>query len=374
MKSKRVKLLTAVSLAVILIAAGVYAAVSDQLSYVEKFETDKVDIRLQQLTIGENGETEAVEELVEANKDVSYIPRIKNEGADCYLRAKVEVTMDGECEEPLGIEHIYGLGPEWVLRGDYFYCTEILTAEKEIDLFKGLHIPEDWEYDDADGFSIKVRAEAIQSANLNVDFREELPWGSVSLQSAALAEDVELMEAVPVSYISDAEFTSDGGFQCSSADLFDEFGGMMPGDCFKKTVNIKNSADNPMKVSLKVASGDNELNKKINIKITAGGHEVYSGIAAEADRLHVMELTEIPEGGTGAVDLQMHLPADVDNDYTEMEDDIVWELAVEELVKESPQTGDDFNLILFMLISMTALLVMVVQILYGRRGRYETTH
>lgn len=373
MKSKRVKRFTAVSLAAIMMTVGAYAAVSDRLSYVEKFETDKVDIRLQELTVIGNGETAESEKIVEANKDVSYIPRIENAGADCYLRAKVEVVMDGVCDEPLSTDHIYGLNSDWVMRGDYFYYTKVLPEGALVDIFEGLHIPEDWEYGEADGFSVNVRAEAIQSANFTPDFREELPWGSVALQDSAHARNMDVMEAVPVTYVSDAEFTSDGGFQCSSSELFDDFRNMMPGDCFEKTVNIKNSSHNMMNVSLKVTSGDNELNKRIVLKISAAGREIYSGTAADVNQLQVMNLVEIPEGQAGEVSMQMYLPADVNNDYTEMEDDIVWELAVEELVDESVQTGDEFNIVLFVLIAFTALLTLVVMVLHDRKVRYETS-
>ncbi len=371
MKSKKVKCFAAVSVAVILIGASAYAMTSNQLSYVEKFETDKVDIRLQELSAVGNGETAESEKIVEANKDVSYVPRITNKGADCYLRAKVEVVMDGECDKPLGIENLYGMSSDWVLRGDYFYFTRVLPEGGQIDLFDGIHIPEDWEYGDADSFSVNVRTEAIQSANFTPDFREELPWGAVSLQRAARAEDMDLMEAVPIGFVSDAEFTSDGGFQCNSAELFDEFGDMMPGDSYVKYVNIKNSSDNPMRLSLDVTSGDNEINKKINIIIRAEDREVYNGTAADVNQLQVMDLTEIPQGETGEISMQMQLPADVDNDYIEMEDDIVWELAAEELVDENVQTGDDIDMKLILLTGLLALMTMLALMLHERRGRNE---
>lgn len=374
MKTKRVKCFTAVSLTIILMTAAAYAAVANQFSYVEKFETDKVDIRLEELSAIDSGETAATEGIIAANKDVSYIPRIENKGADCYLRAKVEVSMDGECRDPLGVEDLYGIDDDWILRGDYLYYTKVLPEGEKVDVFKGIHIPEYWEYDQANGFAIKVRAEAIQSANFNADFREELPWGSVSLQSVGLARTMNAMEAVPVNYVSDAEYTSDGGFQCDSSDLFEGFSGMMPGDCYERTVNIKNSADNPLHLSLKVTSGDNELNKKINIKISAENREIYAGTAAGVNMLDVIDLAEVQEGNTGTVSLQMSLPADAGNAYAELADDIIWELSAEELVDKSVQTGDDFKMPLFVIIAVIALMVLIVLIICGRRGRYETTH
>ena len=374
MKSKKVKCFTVVSLAVILIGATAYAMTSNQLSYVEKFETDKVDIKLQELSVVENGETAESEKIVEANKDVSYIPRIINKGADCYLRAKVEVVMDGECEEPLGIEHIYGINSDCVIRGDYFYFTKILPEGERIDLFEGIHIPEDWEYDNADGFSVNVRAEAIQSANFIPDFRKDFPWGAVSLQETARAGDKDLLEAVPLDIVSDVEFTANGGFQCSSAELFDEFGSMMPGDLYIKTVNIKNSAVNPMQIALDVTAGDNEINKKINIIIHAAGREIYKGTAEEADQLKVMDLIEIPQGETGTVSVQMQLPASIDNDYTEMEDEVVWNLTAEEVVDDSVQTGDDLDVKLILLAGLLALIAMMIVLKQERRGGDETSH
>ena len=107
MKAKKVIYMLTAALTLGL-AVCTYAATVHQLSFVERFETGKVDIDVQELSVMKEGEEAETMNIVEANKDVSYIPRIINRNADCYIRASIDVVMDGECEQPLNVEHIYG--------------------------------------------------------------------------------------------------------------------------------------------------------------------------------------------------------------------------------------------------------------------------
>ena len=359
MKAKKVIYILTALMTMILLTVCAYAAMTNQLSYVERFQTGKVDIDIQKLSVIEEGEDAETQHIVEANKDVSYIPRITNNNADCYIRAHVDVIMNGDCRQPLNTDHIYGMNGDWIVRGDYFYCTKALKKGEQTDLFKGIHIPEDWEYGDAEGFTVSVKAEAVQSANFTPDFNSEFPWGAVELTEVETASGVDWMEAVPVSAVSKTEYTSGGGFQCNTAELFDEFSGMMPGGKCEKILELKNSADGMLKVSLGLKADDSELNRKLQLRITADGKEIYSGTAAEASGLDIIEIMKINRGDTGNLKLEIGLPADADNSYSELQDDIIWTLDVEEIPDESVQTGDSSNMLPYMGAALMAIVLII---------------
>lgn len=373
MKAKKVIYITTAVLTMAL-AVCAYAATMDKLSYVEQFRTGKVDIDIQELTVLEEGESAATQNIIDANKDVSYVPRIINRSADCFVRAHVEVVMDGECERPLSIDDIYGLSSDWICKDNYFYYTKILREGQQTDLFEGIHIPEDWDYGDAEGFSIEVKAEAVQSANFMPDFNKELPWGAVELTAAAKAEGNDYMEAKPISLVSDAAYTSGGGFQCNTSELFDGFENIMPGSKYEKTVNLQNDSKGTLKVSLEVAAKDSELNRKLQLNITAGDAQIYNGTVAAAGNLSELNIMEIARGNSGALKMELELPADADNAYIEMQDDIVWTLTADEIPDESVQTGDMSNIIPYVVAALLAVISMMIIMRYKRKGEDGTSH
>lgn len=375
MKIKKLKYCISAALIFALLATGaIYAASMYRLSYVERFETGKVDISIQEISALKEGEDPEKQPLAEANKDLSYVPRIVNRAADCYVRAKVEINMDGDCVQPLTLENIYGLSSDWVSRGDYFYYTGILGEGENVDLFEGLHVPADWDYGDSDGFDIDVKVEAVQSANFQPDFNRELPWGAVELKAVAAASGTECVEAIPVKSVSEVEYESSGGFQCNTSDLFDEFADMMPGDAFEKTVKVKNSADGTLKAALSITAQESDFNEKLNLKIFSGDTEIFSGTVAEASRADGLNIAEIPKGKTGSVVFRVSLPVDADNDYAETVDNAVWNINVEEVPDESVQTGDYSSVIPYAIVAGFALLLMLCAAVNNRKEKDETNN
>lgn len=375
MRKKRLKYCISAALIFVLLAtAAIYAASMYRLSYVEKFETGKVDIYIQEISAVEEGEEPGSQPLAEANKDLSYVPQIINRAADCYVRAKVEIIMDGECERPLSLDDVYGLNGDWICRGDYFYYTKTLLEGEQVNLFEGLHIPEDWEYGDSNGFDVDVKAEAVQSANFMPDFNSELPWGAVELKTVASASGNECVEAVPVSAVSEVEYDSAGGFQCDTSDLFDEFEGMMPGGCCEKTVKLKNSAKTTLSASLEITAEDSEFNNKLKLKIFSDDVEVFDGTVAEASCAEGLSITDIPKGKTGNITFQVSLPADADNSYAENREVAVWDINVEEVPDDSVQTGDYSMLVPYVVIAAFALLLMMCAAFNKRKENDETNN
>lgn len=367
MRYKKGKMMIAAALSCMLITGITYAAAVNVITFVERFETGKVGIALQQLTVTGDGETEAAPDIVEANKDVSYIPRFTSKQSDCYIRAKVDVVMDGDCAQPLGIENIYGLSEDWVQQGEYFYCMKALGEGQQTDLFKGIHIPEDWDPGEADGFSVTVTAEAIQSSNFAPDFEAALPWGAVMLDEIA-AGAVCYKAATPVGKVSTLKYTSAGGFECSTEDLFDEFRGLVPGDKCEKTVEIRNDSDRGLRMYLDVTPGEAALTEKMTLRITKGEEVLYYGQMSEVCRNESFRLADVPEGDSADLKFEMGLPVDAGNDYTQVTDDFVWELKAESLPEKSVQTGDYSNMTPYAVIAALAALAGAGLVLFRRKG------
>lgn len=373
MRSKKMKYYISVALIFVLLTASmIYAASMYRLSYVERFETGNVDIHIQELSGIEEGENIEVSQLADANRQLSYVPRIVNSGAECYIRAKVKIDTDGDCEQPLKLENIYGLGNGWISKGDYFYYTKSLEEKQWTDLFKGLHVPEDWKYGDAEALRVEINAEAIQSANFKPDFQSDMPWGAVELKEVATASGNECVEATPVSVISSVEYDSEGGFQCRTSDLFEEFTGMMPGDCFEKTIKIKNSARNPLRAYLNVTAAEGDLGEKLDLVVFCDSRELYSGSVAALNEKNGLSIIDVPKGKSENVTFRICLPADTDNDYETKVEDLIWEFNVEEVSNDSVQTGDYSALIPYAVIAAFAILIMAGATVNNRKGKNET--
>ena len=87
-------------------------------------------------------ETEITEEKFEfasatlINKD----PRVKNVGKnDCYIRARINITPEGE-----GIT-LGSINPKWVKDGEYYYYTDPVAPNDSTEpIFTTVTIPEGW--------------------------------------------------------------------------------------------------------------------------------------------------------------------------------------------------------------------------------------
>lgn len=75
---------------------------------------------------------------------ISKIPRIVNDGADCYVRAKIVFTSEETSDQPLSADNLEGIGSEWVQDGEYFYCKEVVKSGESVDFFRGIRLPAEW--------------------------------------------------------------------------------------------------------------------------------------------------------------------------------------------------------------------------------------
>lgn len=191
----------------------------------------------------------------------------------------------------------------------------------------------------------------------------------VSLLVIMCSLSISVCAAGTVTYTDDSnKFIFEPGSVHSPTDLFTEYKDLMPGDSVKQDITVKNDASYGVKVKIYVRSlGAHEdsvdfLSKLHMTVAIAENNEMAYMFDAAADQTDGMTdwvcLGTLYSGGEVDLVLNLDVPIDLDNEYQNAIGFIDWEFKVEELPIDPddpspPQTGDDFNIILY-----TALVVL----------------
>ena len=123
----------------VLLGSGTYVYARPETSVTNHFSTGVVDINLDEYELTTNGGEEPFRDytgkkgknpLIMPGDDISKIPRITNDGNDCYVRAKLEFSgTDVDLEKEL-----YGFPSGWEKHDDgYYYYKNILNTGDKID-------------------------------------------------------------------------------------------------------------------------------------------------------------------------------------------------------------------------------------------------
>ena len=183
--------------------------------------------------------------------------------------------------------------------------------------------------------------------------------------------------ASSVTYQGQSEkFVFSPGSDYSPTDLFENFKGVMPGDQLTQQIEVKNAADNKVKVKLYIrALGAHEASveflKQMNLTVRQDGKSVL--FDAPADQKATLEdwvcLGTFQSGADVKLDVTLSVPLEMDNEFQEAVGYLDWQFKVEEFPIEStsPQTGDDFNIWLYAGIGLVALCGIVVLIITRRK-------
>lgn len=356
----------------IIVAAGcigmVYAARAYDISFTNKFQTGKVDVNIEQYQITAEGEIPAIPGEVMPDQDVSYIPRVTNLRADAYVRVKVDIMMDEETPMPITLDNVYGINPEWVQRGEYFYLTRILETGESSDLFTGFHVPAEWTEETASGFRIKVSVDAVQELNFEPDFEELLPWGTIEIRQAKLEDNIDynlIKEKGPSPVFV---YTSYNGLESETEDLFTNFDHFMAGDSFEDVLEMKNVSDSDVILYFKTETESSDLIEQMQLVITCDGKTVYEGDLASKEIDEWFELTTVERGRSKDFSFKVYLPEESDNFYTVLKDEVVWKFRCVE-IEEPVQTGDSNNMTALYAAAGIAAATMLFALLTRRRGK-----
>ena len=355
MKRRRFLGMLMLGLSAVLMCGGAAYAMTS-IDVTNHFETGIVDINLKEYQ--KNGSTEEIwkdNPLIMPGDEVSKIPRIHNDGNDCYVRTKITFRGTQEVNE----EDLFGISDTWIKADDgYYYYTKILPHGEEIDFFQGIKIPEDLsKKEEGKKLYVDIQADAIQSRNFKPRFDTATPWGDVEILkcekegryniNSLKQSDTKLFQ---ISYQGDSKKLIK-----NNEDFFANFPYMMPGDSYSDSVDLKNNGEETIKLYFQSENlDDSELLEKILLKITTTiqGEEkvLYDGNLKATDLSKSIVLGEMPKESTGKFTFEIKVPPELNNKYTIQNSCVKWIFSTEPIQKEekdtitkSVKTGDSFK-------------------------------
>lgn len=376
MKKKKLSIFLA-GMAVVMITSGSVLFALPETEVTNHFTTGVVDIDLKEYQISEGKEVayEDVEHIL-PGQTISKIPRIHNAGNACYVRVKL--SLEGT-EEEIEIE---GMGEEWLENEDgYYYYKDVLETGDVADVFQSVKIPPYFSQEEEEGkFRLKIDADAIQSENFKPNFEESNPWGEVEIQECKKEGEYDITtfkQADSQSLLVEYQGNT-GKLIAKPDDFFVNFPVLLPGDSYKDSVELANTSNVPIKLYFKSAVFDDELLEKMTLRITTQINDtsktVYEG-NLQAGKLEENQLLGvIPSDGSGKFEFEISVPAELDNEYTVLANQVKWIFSTEPIgeVLTEVQTGLAKKTGLFLLLSGVALGSATI-ILYRKGRKHEAS-
>ena len=319
-----------------------------EVSVVNNFSTGIVDIELDEYTI-EDGKEKKWENNIKdvlPGDDIYKIPRISNHGNDCYVRAYVHFV-----DTPLDVTCLKGMSDNWILAEDgYFYYKEILETGKSVDLFQGIKIPVDLTESAAESlFTIKVDVDAIQSNNFDPDYDSSNPWGEVQILECEKEGmyDINTFKKPDNKKFSITYEGDSNKLIKNEDDFFMNFPVLLPGDTYTDTLLFTNDSNRKVNLYFRTASPEGtDLLNKVTLKITKqiGDNKevIYDGDLRATKLYENMLLAVIDKGKSGSLIYEIHVPEELQNPYSIMEDYVMWVFATDPIAEiDAVKTGDD---------------------------------
>lgn len=344
-----------------------------EFSFQNHYSSGSVKISLHQYQIDDKGNRVVAEDgVVQPGQTLSYIPEIRNERADCYVRVHISLEMnDSFAEQELSVDDIHSVCEDWIRIDDDFYRTRILRHGESCDVFREINIPSSWTHDSGSGgFTIKVIADAIQSDNFTPDFESAMPWGSIRIEREKDDDTTDYCSTVSsFGTPNELEIRGDGGLESTTGDLFRNFSYFMAGDSFEDKLYVRNYSDTDIDLYFRIKSRNNGLNDKTKLTISNGSNVLYRSEALHATTQEWRKISSIRARESTRLDFSLYLPEDSDREYTALSDDVIWQFRTvesESMSGDRPmiRTGDEAQLmtwILVLLFSVTAVSLMADQ-------------
>ena len=356
---------------------GIYALPKVYVLY--QANTGKVDICLKEYMLEEGKEVPW-----KNGKDVlpggfvSKIPRIRNDGAECYVRATVSFSSQKESEKPLSLENLEGISSDWVRDGDYFYYKHTVKPGEKVEFFQGIRIPWEWKTPDEDNvWKACVRAEAVQAEYFSPDFTGEDPWGmkvyTFPIQYApegdiqeqtADTEEVELLLAEQVQ-----------GFAVEQEGCMKTLETFVPGKSQMGSIRLKNTTEKEREVFFRAETQEQSvLLEKMELKVELLEKEenriLYQGSAAACTPKELQSLGKLAPQEEKQLRFTFSLAKDADNTYALQKGKIkFWFTTGEEetgKIATAVSTGDPQKPIGYLLTAVGAAIVLLFMVL-GRK-------
>ena len=312
------------------------------------FEFGVVNISLDEYQIQNNKEVPYPDKPINIipGMVISKIPRIHNDGADCYIRAKITFKNTDMIDTS-----DLTISKNWKQADDgYWYYTKILPAEKDVDLFSTVNIPSDFPESEIDKkIQLAIQIDAIQAKNFTPNFNRAKPWGNVKVIAYKGDENYEYSQfkqsddqLFTVTYQGDS-----GKLVTNSKDFFENMPFLMPGDSYSDELTIQNNGKNPIKLYFSTAYDQEELNllEKIDLTITktVNGQTstIYEGNLAAADLNKSVLIDTFDANEKGTMSFTVSVPAELTNEYALKDSAVTWIFSTDEIIPDKPEDKPD---------------------------------
>lgn len=313
--------------------SGIYS-LGNELNITENgLSTGSVDIEIKEY----NKDSEPFDEdgsMMMPGSEIILIPRINNLGMDCYLRAKIEYTINNE-EFPI-TEYIEGNYLSWTKNGDYYYYDSVFTKKSSIDLFNKVKIPNLSSEYNGKLVVVHIIVEAVQSKNFDGN------WNNVNvIKSVDRAYDIDYEGESSIIYEDHTNKHT-----TLSDKFFNKLGNMLPGDSVKDKVVLLNKSETENNYYLSIAYDnltDEEIRLLENIKLSIknqNGEEIVNSNLANKNQYNL----GIYKTGEGNIfNIEVSLPKDANNEFSKLYTKIKWIFSYESLNDEEIKGDDIIN-------------------------------
>ena len=337
--------------------SGIYS-LADEINNTESgISTSAVDIELNEY----NQSNEPFSEdgkVVMPGEVISLIPRVHNLGIECYLRAKIEYSIEDTYLSEW--DYIEGNYTSWQYDNGYYYYDSVFGIDESVDLFNQLTIPS-MLHEQTNNQTVKVHivVEAIQERNFDGN------WDNVEIQeSVDRSYDIHYNGESSIIYEDDTSnhVQVDDGF-------FDQLGNMLPGDSISENIEILNRSKNKNEYFLTIDYDDltdEEIKLLQHIKLIVrnrNGETIVDSDLSDTDK-HSLGIFDANEGDQFTIELT--LPIDVDNEFSKLFTKVMWRFSYDVISyheETNPNTGDlqfDLSITLFMLSALGLLVVLIL--------------
>ena len=170
------------------------------------------------------------------------------------------------------------------------------------------------------------------------------------------------------------------GSDYSPTDLFLDFKDVMPGDSIQQKILVKNDVSNDCKIKIYMralgAHEDSvEFLSQLNLTVTKGTDTIMFDAPADqtAQLTDWVYLGTLYSGGECELIVTLDVPVTLDNQFKNLVGYLDWEFAVEELPvepddPEPPKTGDNSQILLWVVL-MVGSSIMLAILLLGKKKK-----
>ena len=333
--------------------SGIYSLGNEINNAESGLSTSAVDIEIEEVNQN-NQPFDEDGKVVMPGDEIILIPRVNNLGIECYLRAKIEYTINNEVFSVT--DFIEGNYSSWTKKGDYYYYNSVFPKEGSFNLFNKVTIPNLSSEYNGKIIVVHIAVEAVQAKNFDGN------WDNVNIKkSVDRAYDINYNGESSIIYEDNTNhhITLNNSF-------FDKLGSMLPGDSVNETINLLNSSDSKNEYYLSIDY--NNLNDeeiallqklKLIIKNKNGEILVDSNIASKDKH----SLGEYAPGKGDTFTIEVFLPNDTDNDFSKLFAKINWKFSYDVVKQHNetvPFTGDniDTSITVFLISSIGFLIFL----------------